>query len=581
MKLYECKSCNISSENSVCPSCGKRAELVKNEVYYCSACNTIEFQPYCSHSSSKNEAVASDCRPVFPHERALLEILTSKDGAFMDTSMWNLGGSVYLVDGKRMRLSYTELSHKYDRNYVISRLKEREAELLELEESFFDTEPMVNFVKANEGYLNRLTYEALSFIKSEASGKNLDEMFVSFSGGKDSTVVSDLVKNAVSENVIHIYGDTTLEYPTTARYIHTYIHTYIRTPLLTTSNKEQNFYSLCDKIGPPSRMLRWCCTVFKTGSITKKIENTFASKKSVLSFQGMRRLESAARDKYERVSGDSKIGKQIAVLPILDWSDSDVWLYIISKRLPFNDAYRQGFSRVGCWCCPNNSAWSEFLSSIYMADEYDRFRKVLYNFAIKTNKNDITSYVENGDWKKRQGGNGIESAKNTFVSYRPCVFDENSFNFTLPHPIDEFLYTLFTPFGIIDRDTYSTSEDEVFILERGTRLPLLKLKGKKGEYDLKVSVLKRTGAFKDLKKAEQYIKYQINKFQLCVGCTGCAQVCKHNAISIHLDDEQNVQYSIDASKCVGCLDCVKHFPGGCFMDKVLKIRKDSFKVGAV
>ena len=537
--------------------------------------------PYCAVTGSKNEPIGSDCRPVFPHERALLEILSDKNDAFMNTSMWNLGGSVYLIDGKKVRFSYTELSRKYDRDYIISHLNGRDAELNAYEESFFDTEPMLNFVSSNENYLNRLAYEAESFIKSEAESRSLDEMFVSFSGGKDSTVVSDLVKNAIGESVIHIYGDTTLEYPATARYIHKYIHTYTHTPLLTTSNKEQDFYSLCDKIGPPSRMLRWCCTVFKTGSITKKIENTFSFKKQVLSFQGMRRLESASRDKYERVSYDSKIGKQIAVLPILDWTDGDVWLYIASKRIPFNDAYRQGFSRVGCWCCPNNSQWSEFLSSIYMPHEFDRFREILYNFAIKTNKNDITSYVKDGEWKKRQGGNGIERAKNTFISYRPCAFDENSFNFTLSRPIDEFLYTLFIPFGIVDRSTYSKNADEVYILERSTRLPLLKLSGKIGECDLKVSLLERKGVFKDLKKAEQYIKYQINKFQLCIGCSACAQVCKHNAISIHLDTEQNVQYNIDLNKCLGCLDCVKHFPGGCFMDKVLKVRKDSFKERAI
>lgn len=39
-----------------------------------------------------------------------------------------------------------------------------------------------------------------------AKEKNESELFVSFSGGKDSTVVSDLVINALPDkNIIHIF----------------------------------------------------------------------------------------------------------------------------------------------------------------------------------------------------------------------------------------------------------------------------------------------------------------------------------------------------------------------------------------
>ena len=46
------------------------------------------------------------------------------------------------------------------------------------------------------------------------------DMFVSFSGGKDSTVTSDLVIRALSEpKILHIFGDTTLEFPETIKYV--------------------------------------------------------------------------------------------------------------------------------------------------------------------------------------------------------------------------------------------------------------------------------------------------------------------------------------------------------------------------
>lgn len=122
-------------------------------------------------------------------------------------------------------------------------------------------------------------------------------------------------------------------------------------------------------------MMRWCCTIFKTGAITRKINSTFKDKKCILTFQGIRRNESAARSKYERESNNSKISKQLAISPIIDWLEFDVWLYIISNRIEFNDAYKQGFARVGCWCCPNNSGWSEFLASIYMKNMHEEFQK--------------------------------------------------------------------------------------------------------------------------------------------------------------------------------------------------------------
>lgn len=109
---------------------------------------------------------------------------------------------------------------------------------------------------------------------------NDDEMFVSFSREKDSTVTSDIVMKALGrENIIHIYGDTTLEYPTTGTYLKRFKEKHKNTPMLVAKNKDQDFNELCKVIGPPSRTMRWCCTIFKTGAITRKIDATFKSKK--------------------------------------------------------------------------------------------------------------------------------------------------------------------------------------------------------------------------------------------------------------------------------------------------------------
>ena len=59
----------------------------------------------------------------------------------------------------------------------------------------------------------------------------------------------------------------------------------------------------------------------------------------------------------------------------------DIWLYILTEKIDFNDAYKLGYARVGCWCCPNNSIWSEFMSKIHMSEQYKIWRNYLIEFA--------------------------------------------------------------------------------------------------------------------------------------------------------------------------------------------------------
>lgn len=100
-----------------------------------------------------------------------------------------------------------------------------------------------------------------------------------------------------------------------------------------------------------------------------------------MSFQGIRHSESVSRSKYERESDSPKITKQKVASPIIDWFDFDVWLYILATGIDFNEAYRLGWTRVGCWCCPNNGGWSEFLSKVHMYDQYVHWHKLLVDFA--------------------------------------------------------------------------------------------------------------------------------------------------------------------------------------------------------
>ena len=111
---------------------------------------------------------------------------------------------------------------------------------------------------------------------------------------------------------------------------------------------------------------------------------------------------------------------------------------------------------------------------------------MLLSFAVKIGKPDPDVYVDDGFWKARQGGNNLEYAQNSKLTFEPCALQENTINFDLQRPISEELYELFKPFGHINRDMGNERLGEVFILDQTGKL-LLKLQGKMGSSRLKVS----------------------------------------------------------------------------------------------
>lgn len=569
MIKYRCETCKISTETSECPVCKDRTHLESSSIFWCKECNIPLFDEVCPICGQHAEYLATDLRPVFPEERLLIELVLGKPNAFIDKSVWNGTGNIYYVDGKRIKFS-------------ISKLKEVDIEDIRNKLNMYSqinsydnfNQTIKKFVAANKIRYDNMVEDALRYIREKSADFNLQDMFVSFSGGKDSTVVSDLVRRGLSTaKVLHIFGNTTLEFPETLNYIDRFKKGHPSTLVRTAENKEKDFLELCSIVGPPSRVMRWCCTVFKTGAITRRVSTLFRDKNKILSFHGLRRNESTSRNKYERDSKDSKIAKQIVAAPIIDWLDFDIWLYLMTTGIDFNYAYRFGYSRVGCWCCPNNSGWSEFLSKIYMPEEFNKFRETLINFAKQIGKPDPEEYVDGGYWKARQGGNGVEFAKRTIISFEPCATEENTFNYELQRPITADLYELFKPFGYINKELGKTRLGEVYVLSISGET-ILRLQGRIGTNLLKVTIYKKNIAgSKSLRAAEEKIKCQLTKYQMCMSCKACISVCKHDAITIRDRSDGTVEYKINDEKCVRCADCVAHFNAGCYMRKVLKTKE--------
>ncbi|MBQ2800540.1 MAG: phosphoadenosine phosphosulfate reductase family protein [Lachnospiraceae bacterium] len=575
MVRYHCEKDNVDVNSSICPHCGQRAFPVQSEIYWCSSCNVPSYTQECKLCGNTGKKVSSDVRPVFPEEKILLEIImeVQESICLKDKSVWNGSGNIYYADGKRLNIKIGKLA-KLDVDEVRNQYQERIRYRLEDYKEAFEKQKE-SFIEANRLRLEQIEQEAIEYIKKIGNRYSVEDMMISFSGGKDSTVVADLVTRALDngENkILHIFGDTTLEFPLTYKYVERYKKNHYKTPVISSRNRDKNFLELCSVIGPPSRVMRWCCTIFKTGAITRKIEKVFRNKNHIITFYGIRRSESVSRSKYEKESESPKITKQTVVSPVIDWYDFDIWLYILSKKIDFNDAYRLGYSRVGCWCCPNNSQWSEFLSKIHMPELYGQFRNTIVEFARQIGKPDPEEYVDNGNWKARQGGNGVEMAQKSVIEFTPCATEENSFNYELQREITEQLYELFKPFGTLDFQMGNARLGEVYVIDRKGQIAL-KLQGRIGQTKLKVTIYKNNLAgARSLKGAEEKVKCQITKYQMCMGCLACEGVCRKDAITIK-ETAEGITYHISDSKCVRCGECVGHFVAGCYMRKVLAIKR--------
>lgn len=568
-----CKNCNQNTKEKICPECGlETQEDIPIEIYWCNDCNvpiikevTDKFKNICPICGKEIKYLAKDLRPVFPQEARLIELLRGHAFEWLNKSVW-CSANRYYVDGKSITVNFNKyVDCKIDD--LIPILKNAQ----NVTDDKFE-EHIKNFCKANKERLVYLENEAFAFIKKEASKYSLEQLLISFSGGKDSTVVADLVKRALSNpSLAHIYGDTTLEFPLSYEYLARYKKDNPKTIIKIAKNKEQNFYDVCEDIGPPARMMRWCCTMFKTGPITRAINQLFRDKK-ILTFYGIRKSESISRSKYDRVAdgADVKIQKQTVASPIFYWNDLDIWVYLLSNEVDFNDAYRLGYDRVGCWCCPNNNVRAQFLSKIYMPEQHKKWREYLISFAKSIGKPDPEEYVDGGWWKARQGGNGLKAAEDVKIKFTNCTAEENAKIYSLIKPIDETFYELFIPFGKVSKDLGRKLIKEVLVLDVATNVPIISVQpftNNDFEYSVKVKTM-NVASHEDL---QRMIGYQIRKYNACRQCLKCESVCTFGAITIN-----KFGYHITAEKCKHCKKCVstKYLTGGCLMDRFLKVKKE-------
>lgn len=400
------------------------------------------------------------------------------------------------------------------------------------------------------------SFDVMPMSKAEELGKapifatNTDIFITTFSGGKDSQVLLDLITRVIpAEDFIVVYSDTGYELPPSLdlyqKVKEYYTQQYPNLRFYTAKN-HQPVLHYWDEIGTPSRIHRWCCSVMKSAPLSRLLKEVVGKGKqpNAVLFDGVRAEESQARSSRSKIGKNVKHNKIINVSPILEWNATEVYLYILLNRLPVNEAYRKGLSRVGCVICPYSSSWSEDLCGQLYPDTLKPFVDKIREGLVNNKTAGVENYIRSGRWKMRAGGRYIHCDANvSFMSTAP------DFRAIITSPKENIL-TWLRVLGDLNINqegdkTYIelNHQKQIYkcILEEKDNTQILEVKG----IDIKNVVF------------VSHLKKVCYKSTYCVHCEVCEVECPTGALSVV------PIVTIDKTKCVHCMKCIDFDGKGC------------------
>ena len=367
----------------------------------------------------------------------------------------------------------------------------------------------------------------------------LDIFHVAFSGGKDSNVLLHLVKKALPKgSFVVIFGDTGMEFPDTYDTVE-YIKKQCEedgTPFYVARSHftpEQSWKIF----GPPSKTLRWCCSVHKSTPQTIKMREITGKKNYTgMDFVGVRKHESLARSTYEYENYGKKQKGQYSFNPILEWTSAEIWLYIYINDVYINKAYIKGLTRAGCLLCPMSGGSSDYLRRYNYTDRVDAFIKMIRDSNVwdSHNETDMKTYLTSGGWLNRRSGRGLADNPIKFKETKA----EGKIVFELIHPSSDWKEWIKT----VNTDLFNYSVEAT---SNGVR------------------IITDEAEFSKHPTEGRYFRQSMRKAAYCVSCRVCETNCKGG----HLRFEDG---HVSITDCTRCHEC-HGVAAGCLAYNSLKI----------
>lgn len=494
---------------------------------------------------SVNSKIEKEIRPVFKEELDYFGF--DKHWSYPDTKaplLWAEGIRRYILNGTCVAEAvgggfYTKPSIKiYNEGLTLEPIdvealwKENERLMLGLEKTSMDT--------------IRSTY-------NEYKKKGM-AFAVAFSGGKDSLVLLDLVSRTLSPGQFSVvFSNTGMELSTTIQSVERAKQHW---PSLKFYEAKSHLdpTDSWDEFGPPGRRMRWCCAVHKsvpTILLLREITGNYNIK--VVVFDGVRAEESAARADRDEISVGAKNINQINCSPILKWSTSELFIYLLHYGILFNDAYRLGLFRVGCIVCPMSSNWWDgIVNDVYPDQMHDLLSKVEQYAEATKPQSEVTKFIEQGGWKARMGGRGLPNGGNRAIE----KIEDDRIAFSFIEHSQEWLdvCSILGPIVYREENVYTQIID-------------------KQEYQFQVISGKNlTVTYWPYSKMDRFVLSHLrgvaNKTAYCFGCKACEVQCPVNAFTIN----ENGHIYIREENCIHCYNCIEFTNGkGCLAAKSLSV----------
>ena len=415
-------------------------------------------------------------------------------------------------------------------------------------------------LERNKEQLGVLENEAIDFVNhiyKRYKGK-VSAFVVSFSAGKDSQVILDIVAKVIPpEDYIVIFTDTTMEIPPTYEAFEEtkrkYRETYPELKFYTARNWKPAEVTW-KEFGPPSRLLRWCCSVHKSAPMIRLVRELVGRSDNVriVVFDGVREEESTRRKGYSRLAEDVKHFTQINAEVIKRWSTTEVYLYIMAEGVPLNNAYRLGLDRVGCSVCPFGSQWTEYM----IRSCYPETVKSLINQVEETveglgieDKDEVIKYISEGNWKKRGGGEGVDTGKTRL----DIIQKEEGQRFVLSDPGDRFEEWIKVLGPVRVSSCNGKLEGDILVSNRTLHFSVDKNTAERAVVDI------------DGIEGDKLLLGRLNKVAYksayCTHCGVCEVECPTGALSVI------PSVLVNTSRCVHCYNCLDFVEKGCLRAK--------------